>query len=452
MSTVVETPVVATAAVAVKAEKEPRIALPVIAEADYKVLDFTTASEVAATAAYLNISDINEYAQFAAIAKGCSQVKIAGNAKGCLVVIDGSHPKNTERVALLNPELAGKIVITTVVYNGAEKLRISAKNMGTSKAKVSVRSSFFDRDLSGMIDMGEFNYIFGKEGTECTKELNTKICRAAKALVPFGLLYSDEDKSGFHKTNSRIPSENRTQNNYSWFFVWEEIAAKLAPEVVLSKLTAKFTKDALDAKVKAALAANPETEVASVVLDASEVAAATAKATETQAELALDANTVISQLVAIIEDVYPTIKVDTTKTLYIEALVSEFAAIKSEKFEFDAASGKVVSRKEEAAAAKAAKEAKKAAEKAEKEANKKAKKAKEAVDAAAGEAVEVAVEAPVVASEEVAVSAPVVESPIAVAPIGIVPVGVAPIAPITSTVLPGINANAILDNINPANV
>ena len=450
MSTLVETPAV------VKAEKEPRIALPVIAEADYKVLECTTASDVNATVAYLNISDINEYAQFAAVAKGCSQVKISGNAKGCLVAIDGSHPKNTDKVALLNPELAGKIVIATITYNGAERLRISAKNMGTSKVKASVRGTFFDRDLSGLVDMETYNYIFGKDGTECTKQLNTKICRAAKALVPFGLLYSDEDKSGFHKANSRIPSENRTKDNYSWYFIWEEIAAKLAPEVVLNKLVAKFSADALDAKVKAAVAANPAVEVASIALDANEVAAATAKATETQASLALDANVVISQLVAIIENVYPTIKVDTTKDLYIEALVSEFAAIKSEKFEFDVATGTVVSRKAEALAEKAKKVAEKEAARAEKKSSKKAKVAEEAAAAVEGEAVEVSDVAPVVVDAPVeAVVAPV--SPVApiapIAPVSVAPVApIAPVAPVAATILPGINANAILDNINPANV
>jgi hypothetical protein len=83
--------------------KEPRIALPVVAVEDYKVLAIGESSIPTATAAYLEISDINEYAQVAAVAKTCTNVKMSGGPKGCLVVIDGSHPLNAEKVTLLNP-------------------------------------------------------------------------------------------------------------------------------------------------------------------------------------------------------------------------------------------------------------------------------------------------------------------------------------------------------------
>lgn len=429
MSTVVENAAVV--------EKEVRIALPVIAVEDYKTLAVTTAEVPGAEAAFLNISDINEYAQFAAVAKTCSNVKIYGNGKGCSVVIDGSHPKNTEKVAQLNAELAGKVVIAVITYNGAERLRLSAKTMGTSKAKKSVRGSFFDNDLTGLVDMGAHFYIYGKEGTEFTKELNTKICRVVKALVPFGLLYSDEDKSGFHKAKTRIPSDARTKDNYGWYFEWAEIAAKLDAGIVLGKLEAHFVEAAKAAKAKT-LEAGVE-----VNLDDAELAVAKAEAAKTATELNINSADVIANIVKIINDVYPTITIDTTKTLYIEALVSEFARIKSERFVFDATAGKIVSKKEEEAEAKAAKAAKKAEEKEAKDAAKKAKKA----EAAANETPEVAVEAPVVA-----VDAPVEVTVAMVAPVEVAAVTpIAPVAPITPIApVGGINAATLLGGIAPS--
>ena len=402
---------------AVVVEKEPRIALPEIAEADYKVLTITNAEVPSAGVAFLNISDITEYAQFAAVARTCSHVKIAGNAKGCVVAIDGSHPLNAEKVVLLNPELTGKVVVANITYNGAERLRISAKAMGVSKAKKSIKSSFYDQDLAGMVYMAadDYNYIYGKEETEYTKEKNTIICRVVKALVPFGLLYSDEDKSGFHKGISRIPAEYRSKDSYGWFFDWAEIAAKLAPEVVLAKLEKIFVTKALDAKVKI-------TEVVEgvvVELTVEEIAAAKAEAAKVQAELALDAAKVQADIVAIINAVYPEVTVDTTKVLWIEALYSEFAKLKSERLVFE--NGAIVSKKAEVEAANAAKAQAKLDKKAEEDANKAAKaeaKAAAKAEAAANKKAKVkeelgsesvAVELDGISTEAV-VAAPVIET------------------------------------------
>ena len=153
MSTVVENAAVATTEVV--AVKEPRIALPIVAVEDYKVIEIGTSSVPTATAAYLEISDINEYAQVAAVAKTCTNVKMSGGAKGCLVIIDGSHPLNVEKVALLNPELKNKVCVISIAYNGAERLRLSAKTLGTSKIKKTTRGSFFDKSFDGFIVISE---------------------------------------------------------------------------------------------------------------------------------------------------------------------------------------------------------------------------------------------------------------------------------------------------------
>lgn len=432
MSTVVENAAVATTEVV--AVKEPRIALPIVAVEDYKVIEIGTSSVPTATAAYLEISDINEYAQVAAVAKTCTNVKMSGGAKGCLVVIDGSHPLNVEKVALLNPELKNKVCVISIVYNGAERLRLSAKTLGTSKIKKTTRGSFFDKSFDGVEDMGDFNYIFGKEGTEFTKELNTKICRVVKSLVPHGLLYSDENKAGFHKGNSRIPKEGRTNDNYAWYFNWEEITAKLQRDAMIDHLVAVATKEASKGLA--------ETETVSAEV----IEGFRAESTVLVDSLNINADEVVANIVKIINDVYPTMVVDTTKTLYIEAKVSEFAALKAAKFVFDVESGKIVSKKDEDEAIKAAKAQEKANKKAEAAEAKKAKKAAEAAEAAVESGVEVAV-APV----EVAVSAPV---EVAVAPVTpvtpvapIAPVAVAPVAPVAP--IAPINAAALLSGVNP---
>ena len=417
-------------AVAVTAEvvKEPRIALPVVAVEDYKVLAIGESSIPTATAAYLEISDINEYAQVAAVAKTCTNVKMSGGPKGCLVVIDGSHPLNAEKVTLLNPELKNKVCVISISYNGAERLRLSAKTLGTSKIKKTTRGAFFDKAFDGVEDMGDYNYIFGKEGTEFTKELNTKICRVVKSLVPHGLLYSDENKAGFHKGNSRIPKEGRTSDNYAWYFDWAEIHAKLQRDAMINHLVAVNTKEA-----SKGLAENES--VSTEVIEGFKT-----EATTLVDSLNINADEVIANIVKIINDVYPTIVVDTTKTLYIEALVTEFAALKASKFVFDVESGKIVSKKEEDDAKKAAIAQEKADKKAAEKADKKAKKAEEA--AAKSEEAAVEVEAIAVSPVEVAPISPV---EVAIAPVAVAPVApVAPIAPIAP-----IDAASLLSGVNP---
>lgn len=359
MSVENNTVVASTEAVAV--EKVARIALPEVAVENYKALEISAVKG----AVVINVSDIEEYAQVAAVVKTLKAVKYVSGNKGAIIVVDALNLANAEKLLLLNPEIKNSgaaLVIINITYNGAEKLRLSAKTTGESKVKKSARAAFFDISLEGMVDMGEFNYICGVEGTEFTKEKNTKIVRVVKALVADKKLYSDEDKSGFHKTNSRIPVEARSNDNYAWYFVWADIKAKL---------------------------------------DAA----------------GINGDEVIANIVKIINEVYPSIVVDTTKTLYVEALVSEFANLKSEKLVFDVASGKIISKKEEAALAKAAKAQEKADAKEAKKAEKKAAKKEAAKEEAA------------VADVVVEGLTPAVEAPLAVE-------GLAPIAPIAPTITP----------------
>lgn len=361
----------------VATEKVARIALPEVAVENYKALEISAVKG----AVVINVSDIEEYAQVAAVVKTLKAVKYVSGNKGAIVVVDAQNLANAEKLLLLNPEIKNSgaaIVIINITYNGAEKLRLSAKTTGESKVKKSARAAFFDISLEGMVDMGEFNYICGVEGTDFTKELNTKIVRVVKALVADKKLYSDEDKSGFHKTNSRIPVEARSSDNYAWYFVWSEIKAKL---------------------------------------DAA----------------GLNGDAIIADIVKIINDVYPTIVVDTTKTLYVEALVSEFANLKSEKLVFDATTGKIISKKEEAALAKAANAQAKADAKAAKLAEKKATKK-------------------ATAKEEAAVADVVVEGltpAVEIAPIAVEGLVTAEAAPVIAPVMaPAVDAAALINGLN----
>lgn len=364
----------------VATEKVARIVLPEVAVENYKALEISAVKG----AVVINVSDLEEYAQVAAVVKTLKAVKYVSGNKGAIIVVDAQNLANAEKLLLLNPEIKNSgaaIVIINITYNGAEKLRLSAKTTGESKVKKSARAAFFDISLDGMVDMGEFNYICGVEGTDFTKELNTKIVRVVKALVADKKLYSDEDKSGFHKTNSRIPVEARSSDNYAWYFVWSEIKAKL---------------------------------------DAA----------------GLNGDAIIADIVKIINDVYPTIVVDTTKTLYVEALVSEFANLKSEKLVFDATTGKIISKKEEAALAKAANAQAKADAKAAKLAEKKATKKATAKEEAA------------VADVVVEGLTPAVEiTPIAVE--GLVTAEAAPVmAPVAPVMSPAVDAAALINGLN----
>jgi hypothetical protein len=351
--------------VATPVEKVARIELPVIEVENFKVLDYKNPNITGSDAAIINTSDINEYAQIATVVKSCEKVLYSSGTKTCTIVVDGSLERNVNQVALLNPDLKGKVVVIHITYNGAERLRLSAKTTGTAKAKKTAKGAFFDLDLANVVELDGADYIYGKEGSAFSREVNTKIARVVKALLPYGILYSDEDKSGFHKGLTRIPVDVRVDaEDYIFFFKWNEIEAKLAADKVLERITAN-----LIAKATPKGSTISEEKVVEIKAEAAKIAA----------ELNVDAAKVIENIKTIIGFYYPELVIDTTKDLVMECSKSIFASLKSEKLVFVEATGTVVSKRAEDDAAKAAKKAaSEAAKAATKEANK-SKKAKEAV-------------------------------------------------------------------------
>ena len=132
--------VVETAAVeTVAAEKVARIALPEVAVENYKALEISAVKG----AVVINVSDIEEYAQVAAVVKTLKAVKYVSGNKGAIIVVDAQNLANAEKLLLLNPEIKNSgaaTVIINITYNGAEKLRLSAKTTGESKVKKSARA------------------------------------------------------------------------------------------------------------------------------------------------------------------------------------------------------------------------------------------------------------------------------------------------------------------------
>lgn len=412
----------------VAAEKIARIALPVIAVEDYKALEFKGANIDGAATAIITTGDINEYAQIAAVVKSCEKVLYSSGNKTCTIIIDGSLERNANQVALLNPELKGKVVAIHVTYNGAEKLRLSAKTTGTAKAKKTAKGSFFDLDLANVIDLDDADYVYGKEGSDFSRETNTKIARVVKALLPYGVLYSDEDKSGFHKNISKIPTDVRVkEENYVFFFKFDEIKAKLQSDVVVKRIAANLITKATPKD-----AALSEEKIAELNVEAATIAA----------ELKIDADAVIADIIAIINFYYPTLVVNTERELVLECSKSTFASLKSEKLVFDAATKTVVSKKEEADRLKAEAKADRVAKAAEKAAKTKADKAAKAAEVSEEATETVDLGAPVAATIAPATS---IDLSSLVAP-SVIPT---PTAPATEVVLPQINAASLLNTINP---
>lgn len=381
MSVEITTPVV---------EKVARIALPVVEVENFKVLEYKNSSVDGAPVAFVTVNDIEEYAQVALVTKTCTNVIYSSGNKTCTIVIDGTIERNQNQVALLNPEFKGKVVVIQVNYNGAERLRLSAKTVGTAKAPKTLKSAFFELDLANVIELDGANYINGKEGSVFSKETNTKIARVVKALLPYGILYSDEDKTGFHKGLSKIPTDVRENDNYTFFFNFAEITEKLSAEKVVERIAAN-----LIAKATPKGATISDDEAAKLKAEAATIAAT----------LNVDANEVIANIISVINFYYPSVVVDTTKELYLECLKSAFAELKSEKLVFDATTKTVVSKKEEADRLKAENKAKREAEReANKAATKAAKKAKASEESAEEAVVTDAVEGinPIAKTEEAA--------------------------------------------------
>ena len=100
-------------------------------------------------------------------------------------------------------------------------------------AKKSEKASFYDKDLSGVIELDDAQYIFGEgkltEEISFSKYNNTMIARLVKNIFDDHRLYSDENKSGFHKFVSRMPKDDlvRTTDNYAFYIKWAEIVEKI---------------------------------------------------------------------------------------------------------------------------------------------------------------------------------------------------------------------------------
>lgn len=376
MATPVAAPVTPVAAVAQtedvststeKAEKVARLELPIPTE--LAVLETSEGK----TVTIVEITEALAYSQIVIGAKSMKDLEyVAGNKSG-MILIDNTNLVNQAAVAKYIAEgIESELVLVKITYGDYAKLRLSAASTGKAKVKKSARSAFFDQDLNGMIELdgeedGKIQYIYGVDGTEYTKALNTKIARVVKTIVG---LYDDKDKDkGFHKANPKIPVNDlglRTNDNYTFFFKWDNIEAKMK-----------------------------------------------------------DNGATIAKIVKIINAVYPNIVIDTTKPLFIEALKSVFEAIRVEKFAFDDATGTIVSKAAEIAKQKEADDLAKIAKKAEakeaKDAEKKAKKA-ESVNEVASE--EVALDlGGEVAAAPAETAAPILGSDAAQLLSGLAPVG-----------------------------
>ena len=349
-------PVAAVAPVATPAVAVSPVAAPVAAVATPAVVKETVAKEAKEKAARLELPtptelakietlgektvttvEINDAMAYSQVLIGAKTMKnleyVAGNKSG-MIIIDNTDLVNKAAVEkFINEGIESDLVLVKITYGDYAKLRLSAGSTGKAKVKKTTKSTFFDRDLSGMVEIGDaedgsFNYIYGIEDTEYTKESNTRIARVVKTIEG---LYDDKDKNkGFHKGQTKIPVNDlglRSTDNYTFFFKWDNIEAKMR-----------------------------------------------------------DNGATVAKIVKIINAVYPNIVVDTTKPLFIEALKTAFEAIRLERLVWDDAKGEIVSKAEELAAAKEAALLEKERLKKEKEAAKKAEKA--AAKAAAAESVE----------------------------------------------------------------
>lgn len=325
-------PVAATVTVAETAveknEKTARLELPTPTE--------LVALEVSEskTVTVVEVTEALAYSQVLIGAKTMKNLEyVAGNKSG-MIIIDNTDLINKAAVAKFIAEgIETELVLVKITYGDYAKLRLSAGSTGKSKIKKTTKSAFFDRDLNGMIEIGDeedgaFQYIYGMADTEFTKEANTRIARVVKTIEN---LYDDKDKNkGFHKANTKIPVNDlglRTNDNYTFFFKWENIEAKMQ-----------------------------------------------------------DNGATIAKIVKIINAVYPNIVVDTTKPLFMEALKSTFSTLREDRLVWDDAKGEIVSKAVEIAAKKEADLLEKERIKNEKAAAKKEEKA--AAKAAAADSVE----------------------------------------------------------------
>ena len=370
-------------------EKVKSVALEVAVPTEIVALPVSEKSD--AVVLTVAAGDVQAYGQLVLLTKVAKNIKFVGGSKAGMLIVPSTIENDVLIKQYINPSFDAAMLIAHVTYGDYERLRISVKNMGGGTAKKSEKASFYDKDLSGVIELDGAQYIFGEgkltEEISFSKYNNTMIARLVKNIFDDHRLYSDENKSGFHKFVSRMPKDDlvRTTDNYAFYIKWAEIVEKI---------------DAFNA--------------------------ANAEATNK-----LSGVETVERIKAIIAAVYPGVEITTDKDLVIECLKSAFAEISREKFVFE--DGKIVSKLELIAAEKQRKKLEKEAIKAENDKKKQAEKAAKVVsDAAAAPVAPVlgAAVSPVApAVSPVTPVAPVTPvTPVApVAPVAVAPVAVAPV-------------------------
>ena len=371
-------------------EKVKNVALEVAVPTEIVALPVSEKSD--AVVLTVAAGDVQAYGQLVLLTKSAKNIKFVGGSKAGMLLVPSSIENDVLIKQYINPSFDAAMLVAHVTYGDYEKLRISVKNMGGGTAKKSEKASFYDRDLSGVIELEGNQYIFGEgkitEEISFSKYNNTMIVRLVKNIFDDHRLYSDEDKSGFHKFISRMPKDElvRTSDNYAYYIKWSEIVAKI---------------DAFNAN-----------------------------AANTEATNKLSGAETVERIKDIIAAVYPGVEIATDKDLVLECLKSAFAEISRGKFVFE--DGKIVSKLELLAAEKQRKKLEKEAEKAEKEKKKQADKAAKLVsDAAAAPVAPVlgAAVAPVLGASVAPASVTPV-APASVAPASVAPASVTPVAPV----------------------
>ena len=310
-------------------EKVEKIEVPVPAE----IVTLEISEKKDAAVLTIAENDAQAYGQLLLLTKAAKNIKFVGGSKAGMLLI----PSTIENIELIkqyvNSSFDAAMLIVHVTYGDYAKLRISIKNMGGGTAKKSERASFYDRDLNGVIMYDETQYIFGEgkvnDEVRFSKYNNTLIARLVKNIFADHRLYSDEDKTGFHKFLSRMPKDDlvRTNDNYAFYIKWDEVEAKI---------------DAFNA-------ANPD------------------------AENKISGKETVAKILEIIAAVYPGVEISTGTPLVLECLKSDFASISREKFVIE--NGAIVSKLEILAAEKLQKKLEREQLKAANDEKKKAEKA-----------------------------------------------------------------------------
>ena len=310
-------------------EKVEKIEVPVPAE----IVTLEISEKKDAAVLTIAENDAQAYGQLLLLTKAAKNIKFVGGSKAGMLLI----PSTIENIELIkqyvNSSFDAAMLIVHVTYGDYAKLRISIKNMGGGTAKKSERASFYDRDLNGVIMYDETQYIFGEgkvnDEVQFSKYNNTLIARLVKNIFADHRLYSDEDKTGFHKFLSRMPKDDlvRTNDNYAFYIKWDEVEAKI---------------DAFNA-------ANPD------------------------AENKISGKETVAKILEIIAAVYPGVEISTGTPLVLECLKSDFASISREKFVIE--NGAIVSKLEILAAEKLQKKLEREQLKAANDEKKKAEKA-----------------------------------------------------------------------------